>query len=71
MDQSFSRAVDFIYDAALQPSLWPRALEAVADCSGDIGALLIWRRESGGFGTIVSPGLSAAQADYDAIWQSS
>jgi DNA-binding CsgD family transcriptional regulator len=70
MDQSFSRAVDFIYDAALQPSLWPRALHAVADCSDDIGALLIWRRESGGFGTIVSPGLSAAQADYDATWQS-
>jgi DNA-binding CsgD family transcriptional regulator/PAS domain-containing protein len=70
MDQSFGRAVDFIYDATLQPSLWPRALQAVADCFGDIGALLIWRRESGGFGTIVSPGLSAAQADYDASWQS-
>jgi DNA-binding CsgD family transcriptional regulator len=69
MDQSFSRALDFIYDAALQPSLWPRALQAVADCFDDIGALLIWRRDNGGFGTIVSPGLSAAHADYEANWQ--
>ena len=69
MDRSFSRAVDFIYDAALQPSLWPRALQAVADCFEDIGSHLIWQRESGGVGTIVSPGLVAAQADYDANWQ--
>ena len=69
MEQSFSRAVDFIYDAALQPTLWPQALQAVADCFQDIGAVLIWRRDDGGFGTIVSPGLSAAHADYEANWQ--
>ena len=45
------------------------ALQAVADCFEDIGAVLIWRRENGGFGTIVSPGLSAAHADYEANWQ--
>jgi DNA-binding CsgD family transcriptional regulator len=69
MDQGFNRALDLIYDSALQPALWPQALQAVADCFQDAGAVLIWRRESGGFGTIVSPGLNAAHSDYEKNWQ--
>ena len=63
------RAIEAIYDAALEPDLWPLALQAMADCFQDMGALLIWRRDNGSYGTIVSPGLSAVQLEYDAHWQ--
>jgi DNA-binding CsgD family transcriptional regulator/PAS domain-containing protein len=59
-------AVEAIYDAAPDPSLWPLALQKIADCFGDRGTILIWRRDDGGFGTIVSPNLAEAQRDYEA-----
>lgn len=65
-DGPFVAAVEAIYEAATQPALWPHALQAMADCLGDIGAILIWRRDDGGFGTIVSPTLVEAQRDYEA-----
>lgn len=65
MDGRFSTAVEAIYDAALDPSQWPEALQAMADCFGDVGAILIWQRDDGGFGTIVSPSLIQAQRDYE------
>lgn len=58
-------AVEAIYEAAPDPSQWPRALQKIADCLGDVGAILIWRRDDGGFGTIVSPTLEEAQRDYE------
>jgi DNA-binding CsgD family transcriptional regulator len=69
IDLDFNRAVDAIYQAALEPALWPQALQAVADCFQDTGAVLIWRRENGRYGSIVSPGLAEAQREYDAHWQ--
>jgi DNA-binding CsgD family transcriptional regulator/PAS domain-containing protein len=57
-------AVEAIYAAAPDPALWPSALQAIADVFGDIGAILIWQRDDGGFGTIVSPSLAEAQRDY-------
>ena len=33
-----------------RPALWPRALQAIADAFGDVGAILIWQRDDGGFG---------------------
>jgi DNA-binding CsgD family transcriptional regulator/PAS domain-containing protein len=65
MDQLFVTAVEAIYDAAPDPARWPQALQAIADCLGDIGAILIWRRDDGAFGTIVSESLVAAQKDYE------
>lgn len=59
------RAVEAIYDSAPAPEKWPYALQAIADCFGDIGTVLMWRRDDGGFGTIVSPRLEAAQKDYE------
>lgn len=61
----FVAAVEAIYAAAPDPALWPRALQAIADVFGDVGAILIWRRDDGGFGTIVSPTLIEAQRDYE------
>lgn len=62
---AFLSAVEAIYAAAPEPSLWPQALQAIADCFGDVGAMLIWHRDDGSFGTIVSPSLAEAQKDYD------
>lgn len=68
MENRFSRAVGLIYDAAAEPSLWPRALEAFARVFDDVGAVLIWRREDEGFGTIVSPSLQHGQAEFERYW---
>ena len=61
--------LDVVYAAALDASIWPFALKKIADGFGDVGAVLLWLREDGGIGTIVSPGLAAANADYEANWQ--
>ena len=58
-------AVEAIYDAAPDPGRWPHALQAIADVFGDVGALLIWRRDDGRFGTVVSESLQVAQRDYE------
>ncbi|WP_072388842.1 hypothetical protein [Hyphomicrobium sp. CS1BSMeth3] len=65
ISELFIRAVEAIYDAAPAPEKWPMALQAIADCFGDIGTLMMWHRDDGGFGTIVSPSLIAAQKDYE------
>jgi len=59
------RAIEAIYDAAPEPSRWPQALGAIADYFDDVGAILIWHRTDGSFGTIVSERLVAAQRDYE------
>jgi DNA-binding CsgD family transcriptional regulator/PAS domain-containing protein len=43
-------------------------LQAIADVFDDVGAVLIWRREENGFGTIVSPKLHAGQLEYEKHW---
>ncbi|WP_311972271.1 helix-turn-helix transcriptional regulator [Bradyrhizobium campsiandrae] len=58
-------AIEAIYEAAPDPSQWPRALGAIADCFEDAGALLLWRRDDGSFGTLVSERLVEAQRDYE------
>ncbi|WP_407178011.1 helix-turn-helix transcriptional regulator [Bradyrhizobium sp. STM 3562] len=59
------KAIEAIYDAAPDPSRWPEALGAIADCFGDVGALLGWLRDDGSVGTIVSANLVEAQRDYE------
>jgi DNA-binding CsgD family transcriptional regulator/PAS domain-containing protein len=63
--QLLLRAVEAIYDAAPEPSRWPQALGAIAEYFDDVGAILIWHRTDGSFGTIVSERLAAAQRDYE------
>lgn len=64
----FVAAVEAIYDAAAQPSNWPDALQMVAGVFDDVGANLIWVRDDGSFGTIVSPELALSARDYEK-WQ--
>ncbi|MGX4770213.1 helix-turn-helix transcriptional regulator [Bradyrhizobium guangdongense] len=61
-------AVEAIYDAAPDPSLWPHALGKVASCFDNVGALLQWQREDGTFGVIVSESLTEAALEYEARW---
>lgn len=68
--ETIHAAVRSIYDAATKPDLWPDALHAIAACSGDVGTVLIWRRDDGSLGTIVSPALEASHAEYVARWAS-
>jgi DNA-binding CsgD family transcriptional regulator len=65
LSELLSKALEAIYDAAPDPLKWPRALGAIAKYFGDVGAILIWYRDNGSFGTIVSESLAAAQKDYE------
>lgn len=67
-DLPFANAVEAIYQTATSPDDWPHALSKIADCFGDVGTVLLWRRDDGSFGTIVSPSLADAQRDYEARW---
>ena len=53
--QLFITAVEAIYDAATAPSLWPQALQSIADVTGDVGAVMVYGRDDGLFGFIHSP----------------
>lgn len=64
MDKLFISAIEAIYDAAPDPSHWPNVLQKISDVFEDVGTLLIWQRDDGGFGTVVSPNLNSAQEDY-------
>jgi DNA-binding CsgD family transcriptional regulator len=64
-DTLLLKAIEAIYDAAPDPLGWPRALGAIAEYFDDVGAILIWYRDNGTFGTIVSESLAAAQKDYE------
>lgn len=63
-------AIEAIYDAAPDPSQWPTALQVIADCFGDAGALLLWQRDDGSYGSMVSETLVEAQRDYERNWSS-
>ncbi len=80
MDKKFLIAVEAIYDAALDPSHLPDALQTIADCLGDVGAILLWRRDDGTFGSIVhvdpaarvarvEPGVWWSEFDHETRWQ--
>lgn len=64
MNERFVTAVEAIYNAAPNPASWTEALQAMADCFNDVGAVLLWHRDDGSFGVIASPGLAEAQKDY-------
>lgn len=65
-DRLYVAAVESIYNAAIDPSHWPQALQSVADVFDDVGAVMLWKRDDGGFGVIASHRLDEAQADYQA-----
>jgi DNA-binding CsgD family transcriptional regulator len=66
--ERFVAAVEAIYDAAAAPIRWPQALRAIADCTNDVAALLIYRRPDASTGVIMSPGMEAVAETYNAHW---
>ena len=64
MEAFLNAAVESIYDAASDPSHWPVALQKIADCFGDVGALMAYQREDGDFGAIGSASLKPLLAEY-------
>jgi DNA-binding CsgD family transcriptional regulator/PAS domain-containing protein len=67
-NSQFVAAVEAIYESAAAPARWPTALDRIADCFGDVGAILLYKRDNGSFGTIVSPVLEEAQRAYEREW---
>lgn len=63
-DPRFLSAVEAIYDAGPDPSLWPAALEAIADVFDDVGAVLSYSGDDGRFGAIGSPRLEGLLHEY-------
>ncbi|RYC33361.1 LuxR family transcriptional regulator [Lichenibacterium minor] len=63
-----SDAIAAIYACATEPARWPDALQRIADVFGDVGALLIHRREDGGLATVVSPALRHCVELYETVW---
>lgn len=63
-DRNFDLAVSLIYRAALDPLVWPDALDAIARCTGDDATVLLYGREDGGFGVIESPSIKSLVQEY-------
>ena len=66
--ERFVKAVEKVYAAAPDPSRWPAALQAIADCFDDLGALLVYARDDGSFGIIESPLITPMLAEYARDW---
>ena len=62
------RAVEAVYGAALHPPTWGAALQSIADCFDDIGALLVYSRDDGRWGTFASTSLEPLAAEYMRDW---
>jgi hypothetical protein len=64
----YAEAVDAIYAAATAPTLWQLALERVAAVFDDVGANLLYIRDDGSFGIIVTPSLQTVVDEYHREW---
>lgn len=53
---ALNTAIEAIYEAALAPETWPRALTAVSACFNAEGTLLFFQRADGSYAAINSPG---------------
>lgn len=62
------QTVDLLYRAAMEPEMWPDALEKLALASGCVGTALIPITPNDTTGMIVSPSLRAGLAEYKKEW---
>jgi DNA-binding CsgD family transcriptional regulator len=67
-DRVIDEAIASIYKASTNPRLWPEALDSIARCTNGVGAVLLWAREDGSFGSIASTSLKEAQNEYESGW---
>ena len=52
MSEPFVRAIEAVYQSAAEPSHWPLTLQAIADCFGDVGAILLYGKDDSSFGVV-------------------
>lgn len=67
-EMSFSDAVEAIYRATAAPGLWPQALDAIADCFGDVGANLLYQPDEWNVALISSPRIERSRREYETGW---
>lgn len=68
MNKIFNRAIEKIYDCALNPDDWSAALQCIGDCFDDVGCILIYGRDDGAFGVLGSPRLETTVTEYVKNW---
>jgi DNA-binding CsgD family transcriptional regulator/PAS domain-containing protein len=68
MSHRLLKAIDAIYQSAAEPSHWPVALQLIADCLDDVGAILLYGKDDGGFGAIQSASLDVIADEYMREW---
>lgn len=68
METLFITAIEAIYAAATDPAAWATALQAIADCFADVGAILVYSKDDGSFGAIESVSLVPLMAEYRLAW---
>lgn len=60
--------VDLLYRAAVDPTLWPEALQKLAFCAGGMGTAMIRITPGNKDGLIVSPTLEESNVEYQREW---
>lgn len=60
--------IDLLYRAALDPQLWPRALQSLSHCAGGVGTAMIRVTPGKKDGLIVSPALEEPNVEYQREW---
>ncbi len=61
-------AIDLLYRAAVDPKLWPEALQKLAFCAGGLGTAMIRITPGSKDGLVVSPELEEANVEYQREW---
>src|SRR5262249_10771165 len=61
--------VEAIYAAAPDPSLWPRALQAIADVFGDVGTVMVYGRDDGNWGAIASASMVPMAIEHQRVFK--
>lgn len=65
---AWNGAIETIYAAAAEPGRWPETIQVIADLLDARGGTLLFRRDNGQIGVIVSPTLVDMVAEYQARW---
>lgn len=60
--------IDLLYQAAIDPGLWPDALDRLACATGGVGTAMIPITPQNITGLIVSPALAEANVEYEKEW---
>jgi DNA-binding CsgD family transcriptional regulator len=60
--------IDLLYQAAIDPALWPEALHRLALATGGFGTAMIPITPGSTAGLLLSPELLESRADYDREW---